>query len=334
MPSSSTSRHLPTAELERRVKKAVARRQALAESGDTTAYRLVNRAGDGLPDVSTDRFGEVLVLSLFEPTAEVEPYAIALADAVPGIRAIYVKRRPSGEERVHLAPSEQLSPREPVWGTAVESLQVDEQGIVYEIRPAEGLSVGLFLDMREVREWVRQQAGGRSVLNLFAYTCAFGVCAMLGSASRALNLDASRQYLAWGQANYGLNGLAVDEHDFVFGDALDWLGRFARRGQTFDAVILDPPSFSTVRGSRFSAAQDYTALAAAAVRVVAPRGMLIAATNHAGISQRRFQAMVDRGLAEAGRSSRAVRCWNEPEIDFPVPSGSTPYLKVLALECT
>ena len=93
---------------------------------------------------------------------------------------------------------------------------------------------------RRVRAW----AEGKTVLNTFAYTCGFGLAATAGGAARALNLDLSRHGLAWGQENYRLNGFAPDEHDFVFGDVFDWLARFARRGETFDLVILDPPSFS------------------------------------------------------------------------------------------
>jgi 23S rRNA (cytosine1962-C5)-methyltransferase len=185
--------------------------------------------------------------------------------------------------------------------------------------------------MREVRAWVQQTAVDRTVLNLFAYTCGFGVCARRGGAQRVLNLDLSRAYLAWGQDNYALNDLAVDPRDFVNGDALDWLARFARRQQTFDLVIVDPPSFSSTRRGAFAAERDYPRLAAAAARVVAPGGILLAATNHAGISGSRFDAVLARGVAEAKRRPELLRRWHEPALDFPVAPGDAPYLKVRAL---
>src|SRR5690242_16766024 len=113
MQSCSTSRRPPTAELQGLIRRAVARRRPLAASGDTTAYRLVNRGGDGLPEMAADRFGEVAILNLFDPAEDPEPYALALADAVPELRSIYVKRRPAGEERDRLAASEQWAPRQP-----------------------------------------------------------------------------------------------------------------------------------------------------------------------------------------------------------------------------
>ena len=106
-----------------------------------------------------------------------------------------------------------------------------EEGLTYLIRSDRGLSSGLFADMRETRGRVRAWAEGKTVLNTFAYTCGFGVAATAGGAARVLNLDLSRNVLAWGQENYRLNGFEPDAHDFVFGDVFDWLARFARRGR-------------------------------------------------------------------------------------------------------
>jgi 23S rRNA (cytosine1962-C5)-methyltransferase len=167
------------------------------------------------------------------------------------------------------------------------------------------------------------------VLNLFAYTCSFGACALLGGAQRVVNLDVSRPYLDWGKANYARNDLEVDAHDFIYGDAFDWLARFARRHQLFDVVIVDPPSFSS---TPFSVTRDYVRLVESAVSVVAPGGTLVAATNHRATSVRRFEDWLAEGLARAGRRGHIAERWHEPPADFPVPGGGRPYLKVRALE--
>jgi 23S rRNA (cytosine1962-C5)-methyltransferase len=235
-------------------------------------------------------------------------------------------RRASG-----LSPDEvqRLAPDEPLWGNPVEELEVLEHGVRHLVQPEAGLSVGLFLDMREFRAWLRHNAATRTVLNLFAYTCSFGVAASLGGAARVVNLDVSRPYLAWGKDNYRLNDLAVDDRDFIYGDAFDWLGRFERRRTRFDMVIVDPPSFSS---TPFSVTRDYPRLVAAAARVVAPAGMLVAATNHAGTPDDQFDYWLRSGLKMAGRDGRVLHSWHEPAVDFPVPAGRSPYLKVRALE--
>ena len=88
---------------------------------------------------------------------------------------------------------------------------------------------------------------------MFAYTCGFSVCAALAGA-RTTSLDLSRKWLAWGQRNFVLNGLDPAAHDFIYGDATDWLRRLGRKGRQFEAVLLDPPTFSTSKLFAFSAA--------------------------------------------------------------------------------
>jgi 23S rRNA (cytosine1962-C5)-methyltransferase len=116
----------------------------------------------------------------------------------------------------------------------------------------------------------------------------------------------------------------------VFGEAFNWLGRFARRQQRFDIVILDPPSFSS---TPFSVTRDYPRLVEAAARTVAPAGILLAATNHASTSDERFEVWLDDGLTNAGRRADLLQRWREPAADFPVAPGHPPYLKVRALVC-
>ena len=144
-----------------------------------------------------------------------------------------------------------------------------ENGLRFLMRPASGLSTGLFLDMRETRA----RSGAPPAAGAASSTCSPTPAPSAwpptaGGATRVLNLDAARPALRWGMENYALNGLAADPYDFVYGDAFDWLGRLARREQPFDVVIADPPSFSSVKGRRFAAARDY----ARAGRRLRPRG--------------------------------------------------------------
>jgi 23S rRNA (cytosine1962-C5)-methyltransferase len=234
--------------------------------------------------------------------------------------------------KVHPRQASRERPRElTLWGQPPDEILVHERAARYAIRPRAGLNVGLFLDMREVRSWVRLTAAGRAVLNLFAYTCSFGVVASLGGARRVVNLDLSRAYLDWGQRNYAANGLEASGHDFIYGDAFDWLKRFTKRGQTFELVIVDPPSFGSTRRGAFSVERDYPRLVAAAARTVASGGMLLAATNHASTTGTRFEAWLQAGLDSAGRRGRLERAWHEPAPDFPLIEGRHPYLKVRAL---
>ncbi|HEY3060727.1 MAG TPA: class I SAM-dependent methyltransferase [Chloroflexota bacterium] len=273
-------------------------------------------AADGAPGLYVDRYADLLVVH-----ADSEPVLDTWRHALPAGGAAIAKIHARQANRTH--PVELR-----LWGHPPDELTVTERGAHYLIRPQVGLNVGLFLDMREVRSWLRQHSAGRTVLNLFAYTCAFGVVASLGGARRVLNLDLAKGYLEWGKANYAANGLATDDHDFVYGDALDWLQRFVRRHEHFDVVVVDPPSFST---SGFSVERDYARLVSAAARVTSPGGMLLAATNHASTTDNRFEAWLRSGLDSAGRRGQLEQRWHEPAPDFPLVEGQHPHLKVRAL---
>ncbi len=314
--------------MEPRLARALERRAPLFASADTDAFRLIHRAADGFPTLAVDRFADVLVAHVYGGGAAGRaPSALLreLAEAQKA-RAVYVKRRPAEASRLTEQERAEFAPAAPLLGEPVDELVARENGLQYWIRPGAGLSVGLFLDMRETRRWVRAHAAGKTALNCFAYTCGFGVAAAAGGAARVINLDVSRSALEWGRRNYALNGLAAAREDFIFGDAFDWLARFGRRGQRFDLVIVDPPAFSTTRQARFSVLRDYAELAASAARVVAPGGWLVACANAAELTLPAFHKRLRAGVV--GHPARIARATHEPELDFPVARGENPYLKV------
>lgn len=311
---------------------AVARRAPLAADPDTSIYRLVNAAADGLPGLTVDRYGDALVASAYDQDLSGLGDLAALAQ-LAGARAVYARYRPRQASRLTEAELAALAPAAPVAGPDLGPAWVaHEDGLAYLIRPGEGLSVGLFPDMREGRGRVRAWAAGRTVLNTFAYTCGFGVAALAGGATRVLNLDLSKAALAWGQENYRANGFEPDPYDFVFGDVFDWLARLARRGEHFELVILDPPGFARARGRAFSAARDYGELAGLAAQVTAAGGVLLACCNVAELPWRAFRERVLAGLAAAGRQAEIIGIHHEPALDFPAPPGQEPYLKMVWLQ--
>lgn len=232
--------------------------------GLTNALRLVDT-----PTHTVDVFADVAILSTYAERVDVE----AVLRGVPQ-PTVYLKKRPREARTV---VQEEAAPNVPIRGPPVEELVALENGLEFEIRPPNGLSVGLYLDAGGARAWVREHSAGLTVLNLFAYTCGFSVAARAGGAARVLNIDRSRKVLEWGERNHALNGFATERRDFLAGDAFEWIPRLARKGEQFDLVVLDPPSFATAAKSRFSAARDYAGL----VQQVAPlvRGRLLACCN-------------------------------------------------------
>jgi 23S rRNA (cytosine1962-C5)-methyltransferase len=315
------------------LERAFERRAPLLRDGRTTAVRAVNGRADGVPLLTVDWFDGVAILSLYSALPEKAERALA-DDLVAriGARSVYVKRRPREARVATKVNRARLAPPLPLAGDPVPELVAKENGLSFRIRPPEGLAVGLYLDMRDPRQWLRSRVRGRSVLNCFAYTCAFGIYAHDGGASRVVNLDLSRRVLEWGEENLRLNGGAPERRDHLAGDALDWFRRFARKGERFDVVILDPPSFSTSKRGVFSAARDYPHLVAAAAPVVSEGGWLVACCNLEDLPGQRFDAQIRKGLEEAGRSGRLIERLGPSAIDFPSHPAEPPGLKVRVLD--
>lgn len=267
---------------------ALSRRRLLTTSAALTVYRIVDGAGDDLPGLYVDRFGEAAVLAVYEDarlsnddvTAVASMSLEGLRDV--GVEAVYVKQFARDRSRLGgVAPEEARSPT-PRAGTPLpESLCVREYESRFEIRPYDGFSTGLFLEHREHRRYLAQAKPARA-LNLFAYTCAFAV-PLVASGAEVVNVDVSARYLDWGRRNLELNGASSDAARFVRMDAREYLAVAARRGERFELIIVDPPTFAAADTRRkrdaWKAVSDYPELIRAAVRVLAPGGRIFAASN-------------------------------------------------------
>ncbi|KYG10652.1 hypothetical protein BE21_10735, partial [Sorangium cellulosum] len=319
------------AAVERAMREAAERRYAVARAGDTTAFRLVHGAGDGLPSLSVDLYGEHLVVALFgagegEPGAPPRDVVLDAAHRL-GARGVYLKVRPKHASVIVDARREEFAPRHAVRGeSAPEELTIFEHGLPYKVRLGDGLSTGIFLDQRENRRRVRELAGGARVLNLFAYTGAFTVAAVAGGARESVTVDVSRGAIAWARENLDAIGADPAAHVVVEADVFPWLKAAAQAGRRFDLIVLDPPSFATTKKSRFSAASDFGALAALAFRLLAPGGRLLACTNHRGIARAKFRRHLHEAAREAGCDVVQMKDLPDP-VDFPSEPGLEPHLK-------
>lgn len=304
---------------------AVARRQHLPAEG-TTLYRAVHTTEtEGL--FALDIAGDTGVLSLYAELSPEQELALAQRCAAAATLAgIYLKRRPIEAKHLANVARDYLSPPLPIWGEARAEITALENGVPYLIRPGSDLSVGLFTDARNARTWVREHAPKR-VLNTFAYTCGFGLNAALGGSETVKNVDLSRKVLQWGQENYALNNLPAPDTDFLYGDVFEWLSRLQKRGDQFDLVVLDPPSFARNGGKVWRADKDYGRLGAAAAAVTAKGGQMLTLLNHAGVSSAAFERLVSAGLANAGRRAQVSERLSMGE-DYP---GAT-HLKALVWE--
>ncbi len=297
------------------VEKALARRRLLP--ADLTAYRMLNGDGEGLSGLVVDRYGCHAVMYQYSEEAEflVQPVCAALGRQT-GLSGIYLQRRYRGATPDEVREAAQL-----VWGIKADVEQiVSEDGLQYWVDVRAPLSIGLFSDLREVRALVRRLASGARVLNLFSHTGAFSVAAAAGGATRVVSVDLSRRYQAVAQKNFRLNHLDLRPHAFVSGDVSGYLAQAAsRRSERFDLVVVDPPTFSAGRKKAFSVGRDYPELIRAVLSVLAPGGLILAASNTRKLSEPEFHRLLAEGGAMAGRPLVVLGRFGLP-LDFPVPT--------------
>ena len=316
-------------------------RMALFDPDETNAFRLIHGASEGRPGRYVDRLGN-FVLSQSEgllTSQQEEP----LAQFGPGVTGVYHKIL---SRHMRGAGVTEASPQLVLGEAAPDCFLVRENGIQFELSFKEGYSVGLFLDQRDNRRRfltshvaagfpLYEKDGDRqdacpTALNVFAYTCGFSVCAAKTGA-RTTSLDLSRKYLEWGRRNFVLNGLDPAAHDFIYGDAFDWLRRLAKKARTFDVIVLDPPTFSQSKERGvFRAETHYGELVAAALPLLKTGGVLFASTNAGDWPPEKFLAVIEKSVRAAKREVVQQHYFPQPP-DFPISRAEPAYLKTVWL---
>jgi 23S rRNA (cytosine1962-C5)-methyltransferase len=291
---------------------------------DTTAYRLCNGEGDRVPGMVIDRYADVAVIRLdtdaWGPHLDAIVRVLAKPLAERGVRSIGLRTTGEGKKLDPLA-----GPPPP------DRLLVRERGMAMEVDLAFGQKTGAFLDQRENRARVRAMAAGKRVVNLFSYAGGFSVAAALGGAAHVTSVDVASAAHATAQRTFRANELDPTAHAFVSADVFAFLDKACARGDTFDLVISDPPSFAPSERARPRAIAAYRKLHAAAASVLAPGGTLCAASCSSHVTMEDFLGTLDD--AALGRGDlRVCDVFGQPE-DHPSlpawPEGR--YLKFVTL---
>ncbi len=315
-------------------------RRAIVEPELTNCGRWLNGASDGMDGLYVDQLDRwLLAQGDVSPGIEVQE---RLKDFMSqtGTVGCYFKTL---NRRVRAANVAESSPQLLLGEAAPPEFIGLENGARFALRFGEGYSVGLFLDQRDNRRRLLAKhvaadfplyppgAGRPEVLNTFAYTCAFSVCAALGGA-RTINLDLSSKYLEWGRRNFELNNCVTGEHEFIKGDVFDWFHRFARKGRQFDVIILDPPTFSTSKASGvFRVEKDYGRLVQNAVGLLRSQGVLLASANTARWPAEIFVKTVEMAI-RAGQRRILQKHYVPQPLDFPISRPEPAFLKTYWLK--
>ena len=316
-----------------RLERAITARRALAGSGDTTAYRLVNAENDGVPGLVVDRYGDWLVIQALTLGIDRRKGALArlLVDLLAP-RGVYERSDADVRAKEGLEPATGvLLGEEPP-----DLIDVMERGHRFWVDVRAGHKTGFYLDQRENRALLGDllradpDAPGKTVLNCFSYTGSFAVYALAGGAGRVINIDSAPEALKLARANMELNGFPVRDEDFIEGNVFGALRRFRAEGRAFDVIVLDPPKFAQTARDLDAAARGYKDINLLAFQLLAPGGLLLTFSCSGLVSADLFQKIVFGALADVGREAQILRQLGPGE-DHPValtfPEGA--YLKGL-----
>lgn len=310
-------------------------RRLLIEPGETDSFRVVHGEADGQPGLFAEKLGPLMLAQTPGPLDSEQEALLRRLAAHYGAEGFYRKTlsRKVGSQR-----TEETCPALLFGRDAPASFAIRENGVVFEASFREGYSYGLFLDQRDNRRRLLVNyvapgfipfpdgGAGAEVLNTFAYTCGFSVCAAKAGA-RVTSLDLSKKYLDWGRRNFLLNGLDPGAHDFIYGDAENWMGRLAKKGRLFDLILLDPPTFSRSKeGAVFQAEKDYGRLVESALPILKDGGVLFASTNSARIEPEAFLGQVRAAATAMGRKIGREQYIPQPP-DYPVSREEPAHLK-------
>ncbi|WP_434563568.1 class I SAM-dependent methyltransferase [Pseudomonas sp. Z4-20] len=264
------------------------------------------RCWPGLEQITVDWLQGVVLVSLFK-----EPEAAQLENLLSMLCALPTSPAWQHSAAHTLAVQHRYLPDSLTqWlvGEPIDEWTLTEGGLRYRIDLGKKQNNGLFLDMRYGRDWVRANAQGKRVLNLFAYTCGFSVAAIAGGARHVVNLDMSRAALSRGRDNHRLNGHDLGQVSFLGHDLFKSWGKVINSGP-YDLVIIDPPTFQ--KGS-FLLTKDYQRVLRRLPELLTVHGTVLACSNDPATGP---DFLIDGVMREAPGLIFGQRLENPPE--FP-----------------
>jgi 23S rRNA (cytosine1962-C5)-methyltransferase len=267
----------------------------------TGACRLVHGEADGFPGLAIDRLGDFLLLYKYARVAEsyldalvpileqeLKPAGIYMQDRIRGVTAD--DRRPPA---FHLAGK-----------AAPPDVEATEDGLKFLVDVTAPVSPGLFLDLREGRRLCEAWVEGSQRVQPLQLHRRVRLRAVRAGATAVTNVDAAARSHARCRQNLAASGMDPEAIEAINGDVFTHLEKFRQRGRVFDFLIVDPPPFSNVKGSTFSALKDWNQLMAAVAGVTAPGGHVLAISNAVRLPEDEFFLALGEGVHQAKRSAR------------------------------
>ena len=298
----------------------------LSDLTQTNCYRLVHAEGDGVPG---------LIIDIYADTAVVQCHSVGMhrqiTDIAAALRVVLPNLLGTYDKSAETLPAYYAATMQNgyLYGAISGEGIVLEHGIKFKIDWETGQKTGFFLDQRVNRHTVGQYAAGKTVLNAFSYTGGFSMYALRAGAKTVHSVDISGKAIDLANQNAALNAPYTGIHEAFADNVLTFL---KEPPTTYDLMVVDPPAFAKNIAKRHNAVQGYRRLNEAALRQVAPGGLLFTFSCSQVVDKTLFYNTIVAAAIDAGRQVRVMQHLSQPP-DHPVslfhPEGS--YLKGLVL---
>ncbi len=281
----------------------------------TDALRVVNGTADGLDGLVLEQYANHYAIHLYKGEWQEQLDIIKswlLKRFAPAF--IIVKNRTESSGRILDNPKVDI-----LLDITGSKTIINEYDMKFHVDLNDTVNSGLFLDMRSNRKLVGDFSKGKAVLNCFAYTCSFGIYAKKNGCQLVHNVDISSKNLKKGEDNYRINGFGIERADFVRSDVQKYMEGALKRGNLYDLVIIDPPSFSRFGRKVFQIKRDLSKLLDICLKILKPQGTVFVSTNYSGIGNDYLVKIVRKSSQALHKSVKDIQPLGQ-DIDFP-PSG-------------
>ncbi|WP_290701640.1 class I SAM-dependent rRNA methyltransferase [Lacinutrix sp.] len=305
-----------------KIEEAFAKRETLLLT-NTNSYRLLFGENDGFPGLIADVYATVLVVKVYSEIWI--PYLESILNslqAVSRVETIVIRLSRSMEQsKLH-----NLENGEVVYGVLEnEVVKFVEHDVNFSANVIKGHKTGYFLDHRANRKQVGELSNGKTVLDVFSYAGGFSVHALANGAKEVTSLDISKQALQMAFQNGKLNSYS-GKHITIADDAFVAMKAMIKNKQTFDVVVIDPPSFAKQQSEIELAKKKYAQLAQLGIKLTAKKGLLVLASCSSRVLAQSFFDINTQVLNESSRTSECILKTHH-DSDHPIGFTEGAYLK-------
>ena len=320
--SGNTSATINTAFFNTKIKEAFAKRSTLLKT-NTNSYRLLFGENDGFPGLIADVYAHVLVVKIYSEIWI--PYLDSILKSLQTtskVKTIVIRlSRNLEQSKLH-----NLENGAVVYGVLEnEVVEFVEHNVNFSANVIKGHKTGYFLDHRANRKQVGEWSKGKTVLDVFSYAGGFSVYALANEAKEVTSLDISKQALEIAVLNGKLNRYS-GSHKTIADDAFIAMKTMIKNKQTFDVVVIDPPSFAKQQSEIELAKKKYAQLAQLGAKLTAKKGLLVLASCSSRVIAQTFFDINAQALGEVSRGQECIlKTYHDSDHPISFPEGA--YLK-------